>query len=273
MITKVEVRTLLGLLLTLELDDVSDGLVLQDIQGLDPVKATLASSPYATRAGALYQSSRREPRNIIMTLGLEPDYVTTTVYDLRTRLYDFFMPDAQVDLRLYDSTGLTVNISGRVESFQAPLFTQEPQASISIMCFDPDFSVLTPITGSHNTVSDSTEFLLTYNGSIPVGIVVAISVNRTVGQFTVYHRAPDGVTRSFDLSASMLSGDLVTIDTIDGEKKVILRRSGTDSSLLYGMAVQSDWIKLRKGANYLRIHATGAAIPYTLSYTPRYGGL
>jgi len=273
MLTKLEARNPLGSVLTLELDDVSDGLILEDIQGIDPVKATLVASTFANLPGGYYQSSRREPRNIVVVLGLEPDYISTSVQDLRDRLYDYFMPQTVVNLRFYTDEGLTVEIEGHVETFEAPLFTNEPKATISVMCFDPDLAELTATTVSHNTVSDSTNFTIAYDGSIETGIVLQLNVNRSLTQFTIVHQAPDGTTQSFDVQASLVNGDVVTINTIRGSKGATLLRSSTLSSILYGVSPQSVWITLQKGDNLFRVHATGAAIPYTVQYTPRYGGL
>jgi hypothetical protein len=124
-LVRVEVRTSQGTLLVLPLDDVSDGLALEEVEGLDPVKATLNSSSFAGEDGEQYHSARRESRNIKFKIGLEPDYVATSVRDLRKRLYAFFMPKTQVSLRFVMSDGLYVDILGRIETFDAPLFVQD----------------------------------------------------------------------------------------------------------------------------------------------------
>jgi hypothetical protein len=273
MITKVEVRTPVGTLLTLQLDDVSDGFVVEDIQGLDPVKATLVSSSFANLDGAQYQSARREFRNIVMVIGLEPDYITTSVRDLRTHLYNFFLPKSQVELRFYMSDGLIVNISGRVESFETQLFTREPTVNISIVCFDPDFTETAPVSISGSSVSDSSEFLVTYDGTIETGILFTLNVDRVLGEFTIYHRPPDGVVRTLDFSASLVADDVVVIDTVVGEKSATLTRTSTLSSLLYAVSPQSNWFQLQPGDNYLRVYAVGSAIPFSIEYTTRHGGL
>lgn len=278
MLTKVEVRSALGLLLTLPLDDVSDGLVLEDIQGLDPVKAVLVSSSFASLDGAQYQSSRRETRNILMVLGLVPDFATTTVRDLRNNLYNFFMPKSEVHLRFFmtDDLGveeLTVDITGRVESFESPLFAKDPVANISILCFDPDFVELSSLTVSGNTVATSTEFSINYPGTVEAGFVFKLLLNRAESDFAIYHRGPDDVVKSLQFAASLLSGDVLTISTVTGDKHITLTRAASDSSLLYGRTPQSAWLELVKGVNHLRVYATGAAIPFTIEYTPRHGGL
>lgn len=273
MLTTVEVRTSQGSLLSLPLDDVSDGLVIEDIGGLDPVKATLVSSSFARLDGVQYHSSQREARNLILKLGLEPDYVIDTVRDLRNRLYTFFMPKSEVSLRFYDSDGLIVDISGRVESFETPLFTKEPEVDISIVCFDPDFVSLTPVVLNGTSTSTSAETLIAYDGTVDAGIQFTLNVNRPLTEFTFYHRPPDGTLRSIDFAASLIAGDVLTINTVPGSKGATLTRSNTVSSILYGISPQSNWVSLMHGDNYIRVYAEGAGIPFSISYIRKYGGL
>ena len=273
MLTKLEVRTEAGSLLVLPLDDVSDGYALTNVEGLDPVKATVVSSSFAAVDGAHFHSARRELRNILITLKLLPDFVASSARSLRTNLYDYFMPKSEVQLRFFDDSDLTVNISGRVETLEAPLWTEEPEANISILCFDPDFVELDSITVEGDTVDDTTEFLITYDGSVETGFEFVLNVDRVLDEFTIYHRPPDNVVRTMDFAASLVADDVVTINTNVGEKAATLLRSSTLSSILYGVSAQSTWFELVKGDNYLRVFAEGAAIPFTIEYTQRHGGL
>jgi len=273
MLTKVEVRNPAGALLTLLLDDITDGYVLRNIDGIDPVQATIVSSEFASLDGVQYQTSRRNSRNIILTLGLEPDYATGSVRALRSALYAWFMTKASVNLRFYDSDGTIVAIDGYVETYETPFFVQEPVATISIICPDPDFVELTAVTGSGNTVSDTTEFSFTYNGTVEAGIVFDLLLDRTLAGFTIYHRPPDNIVRQFDFIASMLNADVVTVNTNVGAKAVTLTRSSVQSSFLYGRQPNSAWFLLQPGVNYFRFYATGAAIPFNYSFLERHGGL
>lgn len=270
---KVDVINAAGTLLTLELADISDGLLLADIGGLDPVKATLVSSGFAKLDGEQFHAARREPRNITMKIELRPDFVTTTAAGLRSQLYNFFMPKSPVTLKFYMDDGLTVTISGYIETCESDMFTQKSIVDISIMCFNPDLVDIVTQSISGSTVSTTTETPLTYNGTVETGIVLTLSVNRTVTDFTIYHRTPDGTLRQLDFSYPMVSGDTVVISTVPGAKGATLTRSGTASSVLNGVTPQSTWILLSKGANTIRVFATGAAIPFTLAYMNKYGGL
>jgi hypothetical protein len=274
MLTKVEVRNPAGDLLTLELEDISDGLILADVDGLDPVKATLVSSSFATVDGAQYQSARREPRNILLTIGLEPDYTVDTIRDLRKRLYPFFMTKSRVTLKFFDSDGLEVEIEGRVESFDTPLFSKEPEVSISIICFDPDLIDMEEVVVESATVSDGTQTPIDYAGSVETGVLIQIFVDRTLTDFTIFHSAPDSTITVAEFSAALEDGDVVSISSVSGDKYVNLLRDFDVSSILYAMTPQSGWVELQQGdGNNIRIYATGDPVPYEVHYFTRYGGL
>lgn len=278
MLTRVEVRTRQGALLVLPLGDISDGFAVDEIEGLDPVQATLVSSSFAGADGEQYHSSRRESRNIKLKLGLEPDYVETSVRDLRNRLYGYFMPKSEVSLRFVLDDGSYMDISGRVETFEAPLFTQEPEANVSLMCFDPDFIDPNLVTFSWMSSSTTDETVtpsnrISYLGTVEAGTVITVRPDRAVSAFTIYQMAPDGVLHQLDFYIPLVAGDVLEISGITGAKDITLTRGNTISSALYGMSPQSSWIELQPGDNLIRLYASGAPIPYDVKYTTRYGGL
>lgn len=273
MINQLEVRTPSGELLTLSLSDVSNGYIIQDIDGLGPVKANIVSSSFAGMDGSQYQAARREKRNILLKLGFEPDYVTNSVQSLRSRLYEIFMPKSQINMRFYLDDDLVVSIDGMVETCEPTMFTREPEVSISILCFNPDFFEIDSVSIDGSTVSSTTEFTIQYSGSVNTGILLTLNVNRTISDFTIYHRPPDGTLRSFDFSASLQASDVVKISTVARDKYVTLTRAGSVSSVLYAKAPTSDWLELQKGVNNLRVYAEGAAIPFTITYLNRYGAI
>lgn len=274
MLTRVEVRTSQGALLSLPLEDVLNGYILAGVEGLDPVKATLVSSSSANQDGAQYQSARREPRNLKLKLELEPDYVTNSVESLRKNLYDYLMPKDEVQLRFVHDNGLEVDILGVVESNEAPLFVKEPAVDVSLMCFRPDFIDPIPveISGTSTELEDETD--ITYVGNIDTGFVMTLDLNRAESAITIYLRAPNGALTQLDFAAPLLDGDKLVISTVNGSKGAWVTRAGVESSILYGIPPQSGWPHFVKGVNKLRVYATGSpAIPYTLEYMTRYGGL
>lgn len=273
MLTLVEVRNNQGALLGLPLLDTDSGFKIESIEGLDPVKATLVSSSFATLDGQQFHSAKREARNIKIRLGLEPDYVTDSVQDLRRRLYPFFNPKSPIGMTFHSSEGLVVNIDGVVESMEAPLFVKEPAVDVSIMCYNPDFVSPDVETFSAMATSAAVEELVTYEGSVETGLVLYLHVDRTLPEFTLYHRTPDGTLLQLDFVAPLISGDELTLSTVTGDKYARLLRAGVQSSVLYGILPQSKWIELSPGDNHIHVYTDGAPIPYDIAFVPKYGGL
>lgn len=283
LLNKLSVVNSRGSTLELPLEDSSGGFVVQEILGLDPVKANLVSSSFAGMDGEQYHSSRRDPRNIKIKLGLSPDWSISDVKALRDTLYQYFMPKSNPKFifRMYDkyatdvfSEFLDLQIDGRIETFDGPLFTNDPIVDISAMCFNPDFYDPNEVIFAGNTVSDTvTNETLTYAGTVDTGTIFTLNINQAMTDLTIYHTAPDGSLTTSYFSYAFEAGDVLTISSIVGSKSVMLTRAGVQSSILYAMTPQSGWLTLQPGDNLIRAYVTGAAIPYTIQYNNKYGGL
>lgn len=274
MLTEVQATSVQGSILNLPLGEVTSGIYIKEIEGLDPVKATIVSSSFPNKNGEVYQASRREPRDIKLRLGLEPDYISEEPKNVRRRLYQFFMPNTFVSLQFTDSDNLVVTISGMIESFEAPLFVPEPDVYISVRCFDPDFvdfDNLISLPGS--TVSNTLDTTIVYDGSVETGIEFYLVVNRDVDEFSIYNTMPNGQFRQMNFAWPLHNGDQVNFITYPGKKSIELVRAGIKSSLLYAMSPDSSWIDFWPGTNLFRVYAEGAPINYLLYYNNRYGGL
>lgn len=273
MITKFDATNRQGSLLTFQMEDISNGYSVQEIQGLGPVKATLVSTSFAGMDGEQPQSSRREIRNIVLKIGIETDFLTNSVDELRQALYGYFMPTSEVNLKFYKPNGLIVSIDGVVETCEPDIFTQDPTVDVSIICYSPDFVVPTVTHRTGNTVSTTADTTIKYNGSVKTGYVLTLNVDRTLSDFSIYHTPPDGEIRTMDFSGSLVSGDVVTISTVFGDKGATLVHLGTTTSVLYAVSPQSVWSEFQPGDNYFRVYAAGAGVPYTIDYYERYGAL
>lgn len=273
MITKIDVTNSRGNILTLPMIEEDNPYLISDIDGLDPVDATLVSSSYAGVDGEIFQSAKRAARNIVMKLDLDPDFISNTFTTLRQNLYRYLMPKSLVKLRLYQDTGLYVDIQGRVEKLTSPLFDQDPTVNVSIMCYQPDFTDPRIIDLSGNTVSDTTNTVIDYPGSVETDTVVTLNVNRSISDFTIYNTDEGGNLYQLDFSGSLIAGDVLVVSSLSGAKGITLTRAAVSSSYLYGRSSQSSWIQLFEGLNNFRIYTSGAPIPYVLEYVVRYGGL
>jgi len=273
MLTMVEVVTAQGTTLALPLQDSSAGFVVQDIAGLDPVKSTIVRSKFAQIDGTKRQASSREDRNIVFKVGFAPDFATQDIRSLRNYLYQYLMPKSVVLLKFYMDGVLFVQTSAEVESCEAPLFSKEPEVAISLIGFDPDFSAPASVVVGGNTVSTTTEQAITYPGSSPVGFKFRLYPNRTLTAFTMYNRTPGGVTYALNFVGNLASGNVLAIDTISGAKGAWQTVAGVENSVLYTVSPSSTWLNLFPGVNNIRVAASGLAIPFTIEYLAKYGGL
>jgi Phage tail protein len=272
MLTMVTAQRIQSGILLLPLADSSAGYIVRDIQGLDPVKATLASSAYAQQDGGQLHNARREARNITMKIGLKPDYVSTSVRSLRSGLYHFFMPKSLITFSLYDDDVLWGTTEAVVESCENNMFTDDPQVDISIMCYDPDFYAPEVTHIDSATVSDTTTQEIDYEGTSDTGIEFALTFPADSGEIRLYNTRPDNVLNLVILQGSFLANDVLKVNSNQGRKSIVVSRGGMNIPSLYYLDRRSSWVSLEHGVNLFRAYYSGSAIPFTLDYTARYGG-
>lgn len=276
-IEKVEVTNAQGDLLSLVLEDISNGYIVKDISGMGPVKANIVSSAFATLDGEQYQASSRGTRNITFKIGFEPNVENgQTVLELRTALYSHFMTNLVVDLAFYMHNGLVVNIKGRVEANEPNMFTYEPENDISIICFDPDFIDLTPVQiHDRFTTADNTPKLIYVDGSSPTGLTsLTFTAPASITDFTIYHTTPSGEQRTMLITTPLIVNDVVNICTVPRKKSITRTRSGVTSSILQAKDVASQWVSLEKGDNLFYVHSSSTTpAPVLIDFYNRYGGL
>lgn len=279
MLEQVQIVSKNGSYLRLPLGDQSSGITVESIQGLEPVKATLSSSNYATRDGEYFHASRRGSRNILLGLGLDPRYGGGSVSALRRELYSTLSPEMKVDMTFTMAGEPPVVISGVVESLDTPMFTKSPMAMASIVCYDPDF--VDPIEVWSSGEGYSGDYIdwrpVEYEGSVPTGFRLELDMN-TNGSgegFVVYVIHPNGDELTLEFRAPLQGGDSVHISTVPGSKYATLIRNGSESSILYGVSPQAQWGYFMPGLNYFAVKVTGDTEQsyYEYYYNKRYGGL
>jgi hypothetical protein len=272
-LSRVEITNRRGETLVFETEESDSGYQIAEIGGLDPVKATLVSTSYAGADGEEFKSAKRGARNIVFKLDLDPDFNPSTYTLLRKDLYSFFMPKTRVSMSFFVEEELVVNIAGYVEELSAPLFEQDPQIDISIMCFQPDFVDPEIVELEGSTVSDETWTPIEYPGTVETGTVLTLNVDRELTDFTIYNQDEAGNLIQLDFTGELIAGDMLVISSLRGSKGITLTRSAMSSSYLYGRSAQSNWIEFMEGTNNFRVYAVGDPVPYVLEYVVRYGGL
>lgn len=258
---------------TFPLRNSSSGVVVQNIEGLDPVKASLVSSTFAKKDGGFFQHARRETRNIVITFGLEQVGVMA-VREIRNNLYNLLMPKTKVRIRFRMTDGFSAYIDGYVESLESPMFSKEPSLILSLLCYDPDF--VSPnyvnVEGLVRSTADEDTF---FNpGTTESWLQFSIPIPRTLAGFTLRVKNPKSPQRFMTVTHDLVAGDIVTIGSSPGNKYLTLKRGGVSRSILYAMDPTSTWPTFSAGDNQVQIKVpAGGTFPYAIEYLPRYGGL
>lgn len=254
-----------------------DPIHIRDINGLGPVKAEIATTPFATSDGELYQGSTIGKRNIVITLGFNPDWEDNTLMALRQKLYAYLLPKAWVRLRFYSSDLPAVDIEGYVESFEPNIFSQDPEVQVSIICPKPDFIETDAIILSGSVDDGTDELVVDYGGTVPTGFEVRVQrtvavptysgpieiINRTINQGFKITQVTVDTIKTFQMSSIKNKKRAVNVDLGDG----------TETNLLAYVDSASLWPELRPGENLVSVKAATSGQTYVLAYFTRYGGL
>lgn len=250
---------------------------LRNVDGLGPVKANINTTPFGIIDGEYVTGTAIGKRNIILTLGLNPNWVDQSITSLRAMLYQYFMPRSTVKLRFFTDTIGTVEISGYVESLDPNIFTKDPEIQISIICPQPDF-VAVDATGM-STAVNSGPVSYDYLGTIPTGFVLKVESASARPAYTGYIYLHDELM--YPYNNQVLAVSTATIDTtkylevstLQGSKHVqnVDVSFGIRTSLLrYKSGV---WPVIGPGLNNFSVLGASSGQLWTITYFSRFGGI
>ena len=283
MITKIELFTLQPDAPVLPLGGFmpnDDPVQIRDITGLEPVKANIALTPYASGRGALYQGSTTPERNIVMKLGLNPDWEgQQSMASLRQALYRYLMPEHWTKLRFFSQELPDVDIEGYVESFEPNMFSEDPEVQVSIICPKPDF-IEADATIFNGTVDDGTlEEEFNYAGTIETGFELRVDGTVENPAYTgslTFKLTSFGEEQIFTITPVTVDGQrYFKLSTVRNAKRAqaVSLADGSLTNLLSGVTGGSVWPVIRPGKNVLSVAAAETGQVWTMAYFNRFGGL
>lgn len=278
MIKSITVTNYLGESLVLDLfNPQKSGLQVRNVTGLGPVQATVNTTEIPTDDGSIYNSSRLNQRNIVLSLGFLWDPL---IEDTRHKTYRYFPLKRNVQLVVETDRRLAVT-TGYVESNEPDIFSNSEGCSISIICPDPNFyaygekglnrtpfyvieplfefpfeneSLTEPTLEFGNIANYATRTIL-YEGDEEVGITIRLQAWGEVRNIAFRNIT----TREVMLldteklrqltSYPIIAGDEIIISTSRGEKGAVLIRNGKTTNILNCINRNADWFKLSKGPN------------------------
>lgn len=260
----------------------TDPIQIRSIDGLGPVAAQVNTEQYGSVSGEFYKGSFTGKRNIVLTIGLNPNWYNQTIESLRQILYAYFMPGSKVKLRFTSTHMAQVDIEGYVETMEPSMFSKDPEIQVSIICPKPAFigSSLTVVPGPTLSLPDGEPTVINYLGTLPTGFVLTVAPTEltpimTGGEVRIINDDLIGPIDIFTVIATIDSSKFLKISTVQGDKYVrqVATPSGTPTSILGQQSPGSVWMELQQGLNNFRVMSEAPGQVWTLEYYERYGGI
>jgi hypothetical protein len=260
----------------------TDLIQITNIEGLDPVKADISTSPLGSGDGVSHTGSKVASRNIVLTLHPNPNWDTWTHASLRRLLYSYFTPKQPVRLEFYSDDMIPVAIDGVVESAEDNRFSKDPELIVSVICPDPYFIALEPtiLTGlTINPIDLGTVVEVDYKGNVEAGIHVEVSYSAdpVPGEIDIQIGDPDisffrvispaliDPNKYLEMSSFLFQKFVQNVDI----------GTGVITSLLSKTHIRegSAWPMLRPGLNKFYVLTDIGEHAWELTYYQRFGGL
>jgi len=246
--------------------------LVKNITGLEPVTQTVSMSEKAEE-GSAYQGRRPDDRQIIVTLGFQPDYALgQTIEGLRRALYPMMVPklaySVAVTLLNEDETEQW-RTWGYVPKMPTNPFTKEPEMQITIDCSGPYWLGADYVHPSPASLSGKSSFEILNTGDAPTGWEAAVVFTQARSNFQFTREDNNAwvlVTYPFSI------GDQLTINTVMNNRALTLLRGGVTTNMLQYLSPNSNWWQMDGDTNVIQANTTA----YTLKswkHTPRFLGI
>lgn len=309
MIKSVTVTNPKGEALVLELTNPEkSGLIVKNIEGLGPPKATINGQELATADGMYYSSARAQTRQIIFTLAMfertiDSKYGRLSIEESRHLTYQFFPLKKEVTIHINTDTRV-LYCKGYVESNEPAIFSKEESAVISVVCPDPwmytegeDKTVFSGIRSifefpfsNESLESPMIEFgeiwldtraILNYKGTVDTGILITIHAFDSAENIKIYNvdtreqMLIDTAKIREITGKDFMSRDDIIISTVRGRRYCRLLRGGEYINVIGALSKDSDWFQISSGNNGFAFAAENGEenLSVTFSYQNAYVGI
>lgn len=266
----------------------TDTIQIRNIVGLEPVKASVNTTPFGSGDGESHDGSSVGKRNIVFTLGLNPNWVDQSIESLRTLLYAYFTPKLGVTLKFFSDIRVPCEIFGLVESCEPSIFSKDPEMQVSIICPKPFFIGVAPIVVQGEIKSDVeviAEFLdtedateINYEGTVPTEFKLRLTPSAGVpsytGHFVIVNKTPELIPVWFETTVDGTQD--VEFSSIKGQKYLRLDTAGIYENILhlaYNPIGTFRWAQFQPGINLFGVVSNTEGQEWILEYFDRFGGL
>lgn len=234
-----------------------------EISGLHPPNAIISTDSLAIYDGEKFTSSKADKRTINIQFGITKNAETN-----RIALYKIIKTKQYIRLN-YKNNIRDIFIEGYVESMIIDYHAVPQLVTVSILCPRPYFNDATELISEMSAlvkkftfpfaieknnkipfgyIEDVSEINVINNGDIQTNMIIKIQASGEVINPTIFNRETGDF---FRLNFTMQTGDVITIDTNQGQKSVNLYRSGEDINIFNSISRDSTWLSLAPGDNIM----------------------
>ena len=236
------------------------------IEGLNPPPAAINNTEISGVDGAKFNNSKVNPRNLVIYLNIK-----SPIEENRQALYDYFHVKRKVKI-YFKNQNRDVYIEGYVETFENDLFENLQKPQISIICPEPFWKAVDDLLVEFSDDISLFEFPFAIeeegielsqvnlettkvinNGNVETGAIIEFyaTTNQILNPI-IYNRTAQTF---FKLNFDMYAGDLITINTNQGQKSVTLTRNNITTNIIGNRESGSSWIQFLPGANEISYDA------------------
>lgn len=234
-----------------------------------------------TQDDSYYAGGRPLGRFPVIKIKLNPNWaIGQDVSDLRTALYAMLtIDDAPTTLALVNGGTVVAQTTGYISKFENVPFSQDTSVQLTLDCTSPYLqapTATTITTGFVQGANNSATF--TNPGTAKSGFIASFTLGVAVTLAQGIALRPSGGRVITELS-NLAIGDIITINTIPGQRSITKTTGGVTSSLLAASAVTPDWPLVVPGSNVFSItRAVDAATKVNVTwnsivFTPQYWGI
>lgn len=246
---------------TLNMDDDSN-YALIGLAGTNPPVANINMSTVVNFDGASFIGSTVNQRNVVITL-----QIRGSVEENRLKLYDIFKVKRKGTL-YYRSDLMEAKIDAYVEYVDLNSMTNPVVAMISLICPKPYFEALDSIIANITSVTSLLKFPLELttsgnelgmlqtnqavniinHGDTQIGMIIRF---RAIGEVVKPKLLNTKTLEFIELNTTMQAGDLISVNTETGQKRVELDRNSVVTNIFNSLVLGSKFLQLYEGDNIL----------------------
>ena len=229
---------------------------IKEFTGLNPPKATINTNETALIDGGRFNSSKLQMRSMNIAFAIETDAAEN-----RLKVYE--VVQSKMPLRVYyKSETLDIFIDGYVDDVDFSYFLQKNICTVSVLCPFPYFKAAQEAINELYAVIPKFHFL--FHGSadkdIVFGVIDIYTAETVVNKgsvetgltFELYAKSsiknPKVIdyetSKFFKINIEMQEGDLITVNTMQGNRTVKLMRNAVETNIFNLMDKNSTWLQL-----------------------------